>query len=308
MEDKLTVIIPLYNREDKVKDTILSIENQTCKDFEILVIDDGSTDNSKKVIESLMKDYDNIRYIYKENGGVSSARNLGIKKSTTKYISFLDSDDLYEVDFVEKMLCIIRENDGDIAICGYYIEDDYEKRESKTKFISKDILYNYILGKNNFHTSTFVFKKEFIRKNNIYFYEDLSWGEDISFFIKAMSKTKNINLVQYFLTTYINKIDEKALSNFEIEKIDKDFNFVNRIINDKDINLSKKHREVLVNYKLIGLIVYRLLECLDRGYDINLVKKYYNKYKKYIENISMKQGLRSLKLFVNKQKLERLLK
>ncbi|MDY3006999.1 glycosyltransferase family 2 protein, partial [Anaerococcus porci] len=275
MEDKLTVIIPLYNREDKVKDTILSIENQTCKDFEILVIDDGSTDNSKKVIESLMKDYDNIRYIYKENGGVSSARNLGIKKSTTKYISFLDSDDLYEVDFVEKMLCIIRENDGDIAICGYYIEDDYEKRESKTKFISKDILYNYILGKNNFHTSTFVFKKEFIRKNNIYFYEDLSWGEDISFFIKAMSKTKNINLVQYFLTTYINKIDEKALSNFEIEKIDKDFNFVNRIINDKDINLSKKHREVLVNYKLIGLIVYRLLECLDRGYDINLVKKYY---------------------------------
>lgn len=305
MEDKLTVIVPVYNREDKIKDTILSIENQSSRDFQILIVDDGSKDESRKVIESLMKEYDNIKYIFKENGGVSSARNLGIKNSNTKYISFLDSDDLYEKDFVKKMLSDIRENDGDISICGFYIEDEKGKRKYKTEFIDKDVLYNYILGKNNFHTSTFVFNREFIIKNNIYFYENLSWGEDISFFIKSMSNTKKTSLVKDSLTTYVHKNDENALSNFELEKVDKDFNFINKIISDEDVKLNDKERIALVNYKLIGLIVYRLLESLNRGYDIKKVREYYNKYKKYIDDLSMNQGLRSIKLYINKKKLER---
>ncbi|MDY3007050.1 glycosyltransferase, partial [Anaerococcus porci] len=221
---------------------------------------------------------------------------------------FLDSDDLYEVNFVEKMLYKIRKNDDDIVACGAYLKENNKKIEYKNKFIERNILYNFIIGRNNFHTSTFIIKREFIIDNNIYFYNGLSWGEDLAFFMKAMSNTKKISLVKEFMTVYNIESDSKSLSNFEIEKVDKDFEFSSKVLNDKNVHFSNKERNAFINFKFAGLIIYRLIESIDRGYDINLVKKYYNKYKKYIENISMKQGLRSLKLFVNKQKLERLLK
>src|SRR5690625_364028 len=96
----LTVIIPCYNSEDKIKETIESVEKQTSDSFKILIIDDGSTDNGKEIVNKLNLKYKNIDYVYKENGGVSSARNLGIKLADTDYVSFLDSDDLYHRDFV----------------------------------------------------------------------------------------------------------------------------------------------------------------------------------------------------------------
>lgn len=131
MEKKLTIIIPVYNRESTIEQTIESIENQTIKDFEILTVDDGSSDNSKNVIKKLMEKYRNIRYIYQENAGVSSARNTGIKNAKTKYISFLDSDDFYEEKFVEKMLNKIEENNSDIVCCGYYKKIIMTKEKSE---------------------------------------------------------------------------------------------------------------------------------------------------------------------------------
>lgn len=303
MEDKLTIIVPVYNRENVLQDTIISIENQTLRDFEILVIDDGSTDKSKESVEVLINKYKNIRYIYKENGGVSSARNLGIKNARTKYISFLDSDDLYEKDFVEKMLGNIRKNSSHIAICGCFIEDNNGKYKYRNFFLEKNILYNYIIGRNNFHTSSFVLARDFVIKNNIFFYEDLSWGEDLAFFMKAMSNTSKISLVKEYLTTYVHKADENALSKFEIEKVDKDYKFIDKVVNDKDVKLNAKEKEALVSYKFVGLVVYRLLEALDRGYDIKKVRSYYKKYETYLDQISMKQGMRSIKLSLNKKKL-----
>ncbi|EGC83920.1 glycosyltransferase family 2 protein [Anaerococcus hydrogenalis] len=138
MEKKLTIIIPVYNRESTIEQTIESIENQTIKDFEILTVDDGSSDNSKNVIKKLMEKYRNIRYIYQENAGVSSARNTGIKNAKTKYISFLDSDDFYEEKFVEKMLNKIEENNSDIVCCGYYKKNNNDKRKVRTLFRKKE--------------------------------------------------------------------------------------------------------------------------------------------------------------------------
>lgn len=91
---QISVIIPTYNRAEFLKDTILSLLNQTYKADEIIVVDDGSTDCTKKIVDG----FKNIRYIYKENGGVSSARNLGIKKAKNSWLAFIDSDDRWHKD------------------------------------------------------------------------------------------------------------------------------------------------------------------------------------------------------------------
>ncbi|MDU1316074.1 glycosyltransferase family 2 protein [Anaerococcus hydrogenalis] len=305
MEKKLTIIIPVYNRENTIEQTIESIENQSCKDFEILTIDDGSVDNSKKVIEKLINKYRNIRYIYQENSGVSSARNNGIKNAKTKYISFLDSDDFYEKRFVEKMIDSIEKNNSDICCCGYYIKKNNKKRKVKTLFRNRNVLLNYILGNNKFHTSSFVFRRDFIVNNDIYFDKDLSWGEDIYFFIKALSKTRKINLVEDYLSTYISGEDENALSVFSIEKIYDDEKFVKKIILDSDIKLNNEEKKALINNRYVGLLIYRLLQALDMGYDKKIVKDYYTKFYSDIHNLSFSFGIRSLKLYFNTKKLER---
>ncbi len=117
---KIDVIIPLYNGEDFILDTIKSVENNTFKDFNIIVVDDGSKDNSSKIVKNLAKNYGNILYFYKENSGVSSARNYGIERSDSKYLCFLDADDLYHKDFLPKMYGKIKATNADTCTCGYY--------------------------------------------------------------------------------------------------------------------------------------------------------------------------------------------
>ena len=94
---KISLIIPTYNRANLIENTLLSVFNQTIKVDEIIVVDDGSTDNTKQILEQ----YD-IKYIFQENQGVSSARNTGIKRAKNEWICFLDSDDIWEHNKIEK--------------------------------------------------------------------------------------------------------------------------------------------------------------------------------------------------------------
>lgn len=101
-----SVIIPLFNKEKFIEATLKSVLNQTFIDFEILIINDGSTDNSATIIEEF--DDPRIRYFLKENAGVSSARNDGIKKAQSNYITFIDADDYWYPDFLEEMFKILQ--------------------------------------------------------------------------------------------------------------------------------------------------------------------------------------------------------
>jgi glycosyltransferase involved in cell wall biosynthesis len=99
---KVSIAVPTYNRSSLVNEAVNSILLQTEKDLEIVLVDDGSTDNTSEVIEKINDD--RIKYYYKENGGCASARNMGLRKSTGRYIAFLDSDDLWPKDFLSTML------------------------------------------------------------------------------------------------------------------------------------------------------------------------------------------------------------
>ncbi|MBQ3469157.1 MAG: glycosyltransferase family 2 protein [Bacilli bacterium] len=124
-KEKISIIIPAYNSEKYIEETLKSIINQTYKNIEIIVIDDGSTDNTKKVIEKVKKNSAiPIQYHYQKNAGQSAARNKGVELVKSKYLSFIDSDDILKKDCIEKLYKAITKEKADISVCGYEKFDD----------------------------------------------------------------------------------------------------------------------------------------------------------------------------------------
>ena len=118
MKIKVSVIVPVYNVEKFIDKCLNSLVNQTLKEIEIIVVNDGSPDNSQKIIDEYVKKYpDKIKSFIKENGGQGSARNMGMEKAVGEYISFVDSDDWLDLDTLEKMYFLAKKDKSDIVIC-----------------------------------------------------------------------------------------------------------------------------------------------------------------------------------------------
>ncbi len=115
---KVSVIVPIYNNEKYLKECLDSICNQTLTDIEIICVNDGSEDNSLKIIEEYKQKDNRIILINQDNLGVSAARNNGIKIATGEYIGFVDSDDYIDNDFYEKLYNAAKHNDSDMAVAG----------------------------------------------------------------------------------------------------------------------------------------------------------------------------------------------
>lgn len=129
--EELSIIVPVYNGEKTIKRALDSLLDQT-KKVHIIVINDGSTDNTEVIIQELIKNNDNIEYYYKDNSGISDARNLGVDKVKSEYFGFLDSDDLVKSDMAQKMLETIKENDSDICFSNFtWVYEDGTRKEAK---------------------------------------------------------------------------------------------------------------------------------------------------------------------------------
>ena len=127
MTEKITVIVPVYNVENYLEKCLDSLINQTYKNLEIIVINDGSTDNSGEICQEYAQKDNRIVYIEKENGGLSDARNVGLDKMTGSYVTFIDSDDWVELDYVEILYKKIIEYQADISVGNYYSYNEDEK-------------------------------------------------------------------------------------------------------------------------------------------------------------------------------------
>ena len=125
MEPLISVIVPVYNVEKYVTKCVNSIINQTYKNLEIILIDDGSTDNSGNICNDLQKKDDRIKVIHKKNGGLSDARNCGIDIANGDYIAFVDSDDYIHNRMYEILMHNALDKNADISMCGYMEADDY---------------------------------------------------------------------------------------------------------------------------------------------------------------------------------------
>ena len=126
-QELVSVVVPIYNVELYMKKCIQTIINQSYNNLEIILVDDGSTDNSGNIADEYAQKDLRVKVIHKLNGGLSDARNAGMKKATGKYICFIDSDDFIEKDMIEKMVNRITDLQVDVLIAGFYVDFEDEK-------------------------------------------------------------------------------------------------------------------------------------------------------------------------------------
>lgn len=185
---KVSVIVPTYNRGYIVKQAINSILAQTVSDIEVLVVDDGSTDDTKQVVE-LIKDA-RIKYFYKENGGVSSARNFGMVRANSEYVAFLDSDDIWPADFLKLLTESLDENaDFGLAYTATILKfpDGREKPDDVSRCVSGQITAH--LFKHGTIWPTSILIRRLILKD-FWFDEKLKVCEDSDAFLRLSLNTK----------------------------------------------------------------------------------------------------------------------
>ena len=127
---KVSVIVPVYNTSNYLEKCITSLLNQTLQDIEIIMVNDGSLDNSREIIEEFQKKDNRILLFNKENGGQASARNLGLSKATGEYVAFLDSDDYISPVMYEQLYNKAKSMDYDIVLCNYYLDYNGEIKEN----------------------------------------------------------------------------------------------------------------------------------------------------------------------------------
>lgn len=142
MHEKVGILIPLYNNEKKIEECLNSVKNQTYKNLEVIIIDDGSTDKSLEVCKQIIKDDSRFKLHSRENRGVAFSRNEAIKYCTANYFIFLDSDDFLDEDFIETTYKILKENDVDIVSTKISIYKDRNKINKENKNI-----YTYIVNR-----------------------------------------------------------------------------------------------------------------------------------------------------------------
>ena len=190
---KVSIIIPVYGVEQYISKCLDSLVNQTLEDIEIVVVNDGSPDNSQKIIDKYVKRYpDKVKSYIKENGGQGSARNYGIKYATGEYIGYVDSDDYVEKDMYERLYNKAKEDDLDIVICGSYnvVEETDEKTTDLDRIIFDNKKLNAFFGRMAVWNK--IYKKSLV--SNMKFRSKV-WYEDLDFTVNVLSKAKKIDYV-----------------------------------------------------------------------------------------------------------------
>ena len=240
---KYSVIIPVYNSEKTIKRCINSIASQERTDVEIIVINDGSTDMTESICNKMQNKYNNIVYIYKENGGVSSARNLGLSVAKGKYVMFIDSDDYVDGKCFE-IFDSYTKSDADYYQFVFSIEANgtvkkvisWPERYVNTEGEREAFIVESVVTRSINSCWAKLYRREIIEKTGLRFYEELSIGEDLT-----------------FVFTFLLSADK-------IERIDSRIYFAD--VTNKE-SLSRRYREKLPEQKI--LVYEKMLNALEKS-------------------------------------------
>lgn len=190
--DLVSIIIPLYNKEKAIKNTVLSVLKQTYADIEIVIVDDGSTDNSREIVEKLAETDDRIFLYHKENGGVSSARNYGLKMARGKWVTFLDADDELMPDNVEVLVNLVNKFGVKIGAANFLDTCDGITSVSRFNYLHfrDKVVRNFILelikSRAFFCNGAIIFRKDILGDRP--YNESLSRFEDAEFELRLFNK------------------------------------------------------------------------------------------------------------------------
>lgn len=308
----ISVIIPVYNAENYLKECIDSVLNQTYSYFEVILINDGSTDNSKDICDSYSRMDERVKVITQKNAGVSVARNTGLKNAKGDYIIFMDSDDYIEPDMYEKMICVINEYNCDLVMCDCIKE-----------FVDKSILYTHDI-RGGFYNSKQL-KKEYypmllvtqnleypatisncllmirkkILKNKYYepgirFSEDWLFGAEVIINCKSFYYMKGQSFYHYRINPH---------STTHKENIDKwtDFKKLYDKFVEKFGNLQDYSFEQQLNYVLLFLVYNSIGNICSSSITLKQKKKYIYEIIKDDRVVNMFKNIKVFKLGISKK-------
>lgn len=277
----LTVVIPVYNTAQYLPRCIETVINQTIKNLNIIIVNDGSTDDSEKIIKKAMENHSNISYIkLKKNIGVGNARNLGIKKATTEYIAFLDSDDWIDAAYYEKMIKAIIEDKSDVCISGIKTEINdiygwtYRYRYPSHFTVDGDFCLHSLTHQYNHDiyispiVNNKIYRKNVLTENKLWF-DKSRRAQDLFF--------------SFLIFTFVNKVSicHDAFYHYYQRRWSATHNFSKQYIDDYFFILQKLKHEL----KTIG--IYKChqkdFECYVNLHITKLIKNMFNNIQNEIE-------------------------
>lgn len=307
MKTKISIVVPVFNAETTIEKCINSILQQSYSNIEIIIVNDGSTDGSKYIIDKYEKQYKNIKAMHTTNKGVSNARNIGIKISTGEFIGFVDSDDSIEKDMYKELShSMILDEKMDLCICCMSKGKNKEvKRENLTK---EEVLYKYVSDKNiGGFLCNKLFRSKIIKDNNIRLNPNVHMCEDLLFCVNYLKYTSKIELINNSYYNYDTRgissstFNEKRYSVIkayeEVIKITKK-NFNDKIIINRMKNNLLRH-EIWLWYSLkkngnkdmknkyLNIIEKKIKK---ENYDFIFASGYRLKYKVVFAYIKLKKG------------------
>lgn len=291
---KVSIIVPVYNVEAYLIRCLDSLVNQTLQDIEIIVINDGSTDNSGKLLRIYEKKYSNIIKVYdKENGGLSDARNYGIPYATGEYIAFLDSDDYVELDMYEKMYKKAKEEDSDMVECDFIWEyPDKTKVDNGIVYKDKSEMFVFarVVAWNK------LIKRSLLEKSGIEYPKGLRY-EDVEFFYKMLPLYDKVSFVKEPFIHYVQR--NNSISNNQNERTKEIFNVLDNVFDYyKKQDLYEEYSQEL-EYTYARLLLcsslFRMVKIEDKDVRKELLKLTWEKLNERFPNWKKNKFLRKYK-------------
>lgn len=285
MNAKVSIIVPVYNVEKYLDRCLKSLVNQTIEQYEIIIVVDGSTDNSIEIVKKYKDKYPQIiKYFETENRGLSAARNYGIEKATGEYIGFVDSDDYIEINMYEELYKCAKNNHYDIVVCDYYKVMEKEKKEVVIE-ITKDADIEEVVLKSKPYAWNKIYKKSVFEKYNLKFPEGLIF-EDISTIYPLIMQVEKVGYLNEKMYFYNYSREDSIMKN----KVRKDLHILESLAKLNDYctqnKLFNKYKDLICEIN-VRHIYYRLREVKrynNRIYNLKFVYRCFKMLNKQFPN------------------------
>lgn len=280
MKRKLSIIVPVYGAEAYLTNNMKTIIEQLTTDCELILVDDGSKDSSGKICDELGLLSSQVSVIHKINGGVSSARNAGIQAASGEYITFVDSDDYVEDNYIRVILEAIHSQDDLIFFGSYLLESDRDEKSLMKPWLSEltdshsiEIAQKLIFGCKSNEPWDKVFKLKILKENNLCFPESINLGEDLIFSLAYLKYVHSVSVLDDPIYCHIfnkNGLGQQQVSIEAMKYHDAVFSKIMSSLNELEVS------------KDVMMLSYEMIIQILANYVGKLYKAGYSKEKIYL--------------------------